>query len=247
MENKKQLTINQLFWYFVIFSVLGLIIETLYGYATMGVWQSRKGLIWGPFCPVYGVGAVILILLLNHIDRKSYAKLFIYGFLIGSVVEYLLSYLLEAIYGIRFWDYAYTGKDVNGRICITYSMFWGILAIGLMSIAKPFIDKLIDKVPERPKKITEIILFIFLVIDALVTVWAINTYENRAMKQYYHEPIKTVEVNNPVLSIKNKIENEYFTNERMQKIFPNLRTKDKEGNEVWIIDIVKPKNESNTN
>ena len=86
MENKKQLTIHQLFWYFVIFSVLGLIIETLYGYATMGIWQSRKGLIWGPFCPVYGVGAVILILLLNHIDRKSYAKLFIYGFLIGSVV-----------------------------------------------------------------------------------------------------------------------------------------------------------------
>ena len=65
MENKKQLTIHQLFWYFVIFSVLGLIIETLYGYATMGIWQSRKGLIWGPFCPVYGVGAVILILLLK--------------------------------------------------------------------------------------------------------------------------------------------------------------------------------------
>lgn len=241
MENKKQLTIHQLFWYFVIFSILGLIIETIYGYATMGIWQSRKGLIWGPFCPVYGVGATILILLLNHIDRKKYVKLFIYGFFIGSIVEYLLSYMLEAIYGIRFWDYGYTGKDINGRICITYSMFWGILAIGLMSIAKPLIDKVINKIPEKPKKIAEIILFIFLVIDALVTVWAINTYENRAMKQYYQEPIETVETSNPVLSIKNKIENEYFTNERMQKIFPNLRTKDRDGNEVWIIDIVKEK------
>ena len=241
MENKKSLTIHQLFWYFVIFSILGLVIETIYGYATMGFWQSRKGLIWGPFCPVYGVGGTILILLLNHIDRKNYLKLFIYGFLIGSVTEYLLSYMLEAIYGIRFWEYSYFGKDINGRICLTYSLFWGILAIGIMSIIKPLIDKLINKTPEKPKKIAEIILFVFLVIDALVTVWAINTYETRAMKQYYNEPIETVETANPIVIIKNKIENEYFTNERMQKVFPNLRTKDREENEVWLIDIVKPK------
>lgn len=68
MEKENRLTIHQIFWYLVIFSIIGLIIETIYGYATTGILESRKGLIWGPFCPVYGVGAVVLILLLNHVD-----------------------------------------------------------------------------------------------------------------------------------------------------------------------------------
>ncbi|MFQ8989023.1 MAG: putative ABC transporter permease, partial [Intestinibacter sp.] len=108
MEKENRLTIHQIFWYLVIFSIIGLIIETIYGYATTGILESRKGLIWGPFCPVYGVGAVVLILLLNHVDQKNYFKLFIYGFLIGAASEYIMSYVLEAFYGIRFWDYTYT-------------------------------------------------------------------------------------------------------------------------------------------
>ena len=64
MDNKKQtITFKQILWYFIIFSIIGLIIETIFCYITTGVLESRKGLIWGPFCPVYGVGAVILILL----------------------------------------------------------------------------------------------------------------------------------------------------------------------------------------
>ena len=66
-----------------------------------------------------------------------YFKLFIYGFLIGAASEYIMSYVLEAFYGIRFWDYTYTGKDINGRICTIYSVFWGFLAILLMKGIKP--------------------------------------------------------------------------------------------------------------
>ena len=134
---KAKINIHQLFWYFILFSILGLIIETLYGYFTMGIWESRKGLIWGPFCPVYGVGAIFLIFFLNHVDQKSYFKLFFYGALTGAAVEYVLSYGLEATYGARFWDYSYAKGDINGRICIIYSLFWGILAIGLMKFIKP--------------------------------------------------------------------------------------------------------------
>lgn len=232
-EKINKITIHQLFWYFILFSIVGLIIETVYGYATMGILESRKGLIWGPFCPVYGVGAIVLILLLNNVDQKDYLKLFFYGFLIGAGVEYLLSYGLEAIYGTRFWDYTYTNYHINGRICFIYSFFWGILAIALMKVIKPFIDKLIDRISLKIKMSVEVLIFIFLLIDALITAWAVSTYETRAVKEYYNEQIEYSNI-----SWIRKIEEEYFTNEKMQKIFPNLRTKDRSGNQVFVRDLL---------
>ncbi len=231
---KAKINIHQLFWYFILFSILGLIIETLYGYFTMGIWESRKGLIWGPFCPVYGVGAIFLIFFLNHVDQKSYFKLFFYGALTGAAVEYVLSYGLEATYGARFWDYSYAKGDINGRICIIYSLFWGILAIGLMKFIKPLIDKIIERINSKIKASTEMMIFLFLAVDALVTVWAVSTYEKRAICQFYQEEMKYSQI--PFMR---KIEEEYFTDTRMKKTFPNLRTKDREGNQVFIRDLIK--------
>lgn len=232
----KQLTkLQQLFWYFVIFSIIGLLLETIFCYITTGVLESRKGLIWGPFCPVYGVGAVILILSLDHVDQKNYLKLFLYGFLIGAVVEYILSYGLEAVYGTRFWDYSYTGKDINGRICTLYSLFWGILAILLMKIIRPMIDKIIDKIP-KINKTTQSLLFVFLVIDTLFTIWGISIYEARAIHEFYQEKMHYSNV-----SWIRKIEEDYFSNDKMKKTFPNLRTKDRQGNQVFIRDLIKNK------
>lgn len=231
---KSKINIHQLFWYFILFSILGLIIETLYGYFTMGIWESRKGLIWGPFCPVYGIGAIFLIFFLNHVDQKSYFKLFFYGALTGATVEYVLSYGLEAIYGARFWDYSYAKGDINGRICIIYSLFWGILAIGLMKFIKPLMDKIIGRINLKMKASTEIIIFLFLTVDALVTIWAISTYEKRALCQFYQEEMKYSQI-----SFMRKIEDEYFTNKKMKKTFPNLRTKDREGNQVFVRDLIK--------
>lgn len=101
MEEREKVSIHQILWYFIIFSVIGLFIETIYCYITTGVLESRKGLIWGPFCPVYGVGASLLILLLNRF-KDSKIKLLIYGGIMGDVIEYLMSYGLEAIYSTRF-------------------------------------------------------------------------------------------------------------------------------------------------
>lgn len=235
MEEEKKINVHQIFWYFVLFSMLGLAIETLYARFTMGIWESRKGFIWGPFCPIYGVGGTCLIILLNKVDKKNYFKLFILGYLIGSVVEYLLSYCIEAIYGARFWDYSCVGKDINGRICLLYSLFWGFLTIGMMRFVKPRMDKLVNKISGKIKWPIEIAFALFLLIDMLVTIWSINTYENRAIATYYNETIETKN-NNSIIS---KIENDYFTNERMEKTFPNLRTKDRESNQVYVRDLLK--------
>lgn len=230
MEKEKKLTIHHLFWYFIIFSILGLIIETLYCYIGTGVFESRKGLIWGPFCPVYGVCGAGLIYILEKLNCKTISQLFIAGIVLGSIGEYFLSYILEAIYGIRFWNYEYLQYNLNGRISLLFSFYWGVLSVVLIKFVKPLIDKGLNKLGTKPRNVIDILIFIFLVIDCIFTVWGIQTYQNRVLKN-----IQTKETSNNIfIELKNKIENDYFTNERMSKIFPNLRIKDENGNEVWI-------------
>ena len=124
MGNKNKVTIHHLFWYFLIFSILGLIIETAFCFFGNGVLESRKGFIWGPFCPIYGVCGAALIFILDKLNCKGFVKLFIAGFIFGSIGEYILSYCLEAIYGTRFWNYEYLQYNLNGRICLTFSIYW---------------------------------------------------------------------------------------------------------------------------
>lgn len=223
-KEQAKISINQIIWYLIIFSIFGLIIETVFCYITTGVLESRKGLIWGPFCPVYGVGATILIILLDRYNKKT-IQLFIAGSIMGNIIEYSLSYILEAMYGARFWDYSYLNWNLNGRICITYSIFWGILAIILIKMVKPIIDKIINKIPNNKKINTAIVILIL--IDSVATVWAVKTYQNRA-------------INNTQAKYKiiQYIEDTLFSNEKMKKTFPNLRYIDESGKEHYIRDMI---------
>ena len=230
MEKNKKVTIHHLFWYFLIFSILGLIIETIYCFATTGVLESRKGFIWGPFCPVYGVCGAALIYVLDKLNCKTIIKLFVVGFIFGSIAEYILSYGLEAIYGIRFWNYEYLKYNLNGRISLIFSFYWGVLSVLLIKLIKPLIDKMVDKIKPHIRNIIELGIFIFLVIDCLMTFWAIQTYQNRVV----YNKVYTTQSNNIILKAREKIENDYFTNDRISRTFPNLRTRNEKGEEILI-------------
>lgn len=230
MEEKKKLTIHHLFWYFLIFSIAGLLLETIYCYISVGVLESRKGFIWGPLCPVYGVCGTALIWILDKLEYKKSWKIFIAGMIIGSIAEYVLSYILEAIYGTRFWNYEYLKYNLNGRISLIFSIYWGALSVVLMKVAKPLIDKFIERMKPNKKIVIELGIFVFLIIDCFVTMWGIQTYQNRILYNIEYK----AESERFLPKLKEKIENNYFTNERMSIIFPNLRVKTKDGQEVWI-------------
>ena len=91
--------------YFIIYSILGYIIETVYGIITKGVWESRQSFLYGPFCGIYGVGAVVMILSLQYFNQNN-NRLFIGGFIVGSIVEYLVSLFGEIILNTKWWDYS---------------------------------------------------------------------------------------------------------------------------------------------
>lgn len=219
---KKEFTFHNIIWYMILFSILGLFIETIYGYVSTGILESRKGLILGPFCPIYGIGAAFFIVLLSDY-KESKVKLFIMGAIAGTIFEYICSYILQVIYGSMFWDYSYTTYQINGRVSLTYTVFWGILAVLLVKYLKPQMDKIINKIPSKfwDKAIT-----IFLIVDIALTILGVTVYMNRAEKKYKNELI-----NETVLD-------KIFNDNIMSFIFPNLRYTDEAGNSVMVRELI---------
>lgn len=228
--DESKLTFHNYLWYLIIFSILGLIVETIFCFITTGNLESRKGLILGPLCPIYGVGAVIIIFLLNRYKGHK-LKLFIYGTILGGVLEYVISFILESIYGARFWDYSWLEFNLNGRICLRYSVYWGILTLLVINVFKKYIDKLINKIKGKPRLIVDIIVSIALVLDVIFTVWGISVYRTRAKETLNGKNYIT---NNTAIQ---RFENTVFSNEIMSSIFPNLQIVDNEGNLIYITSI----------
>ena len=228
--NKQKIDLYHIISYFTIFSIIGLFIETIFCYITTGIIECRKGLIWGPFCPIYGIGAVVLILMLQQYKEHS-STLFIYGCILGNIIEYLMSFILEAIYGSRFWDYSYIVTNLNGRVCIKYSLFWGILSIILVKYVQTWINKLIEKfsIVNKNKLCKGII--IFFIIDSIATVWSIKSYQRRILT-----PEKI-----PTITIQKRLEEILFPIEYIKTTFPNLRYIDDTGKEHYLKEKIETK------
>ena len=235
-------TITTLLAYFIIYSIVGFIIETIFGILTKGVLESRKSFIIGPFCSIYGLGAVIMILALQKFKKNNYT-LFFGGFLVGSIIEYVVSLIRETIFHVVWWDYSDMAFNINGRICVAFSMFWGILAIYLITHFNPKVDKFLEKFSYKQLKKVVIIIMIFLMIDMVITGIGLKVFfvrlvsENKVQlnieEKYIDKYIEQYK-NMPMKSLVDKI----FSNKEMLKTFPNLKITNKDGNVVLIRDIL---------
>ena len=228
--------------YFIIYSILGFIIETLFGLAKYGTIESRKSFIYGPFCAIYGLGAVCMILPLQFY-KKKYNSLFLSGCVLGSIIEYLVSFIGEKLLNVKWWDYSSVPLNLNGRICLLYSVFWGILALYLMISLNPKIDKLLDwiksKISSKLLKSIIIISCIFLLFDCLITAYALSNYMARMIVEKnievsnYENIEKIYNVTNNNEKLKN-ITDKYFGNEKMVKTFPRLKIENKNGEIIYF-------------
>lgn len=236
------INIWKLFAYFIIYSFIGYILETLFGIITKGVWESRQSFLYGPFCGIYGSGAVIISLSAKYFDKNK-LTLFIGGFLIGTITEYITSFLVETIMGITWWDYSNYIFNINGRVCLLYSIFWGILTPFLIKIVNVQIDKTISKIKEkisiRLLKAITFAIIIFLFVDCLLTCFAQKQFINRMVveKNIKVDNIEKVLeeydniYNNEILS---KIIFKFWNDKKMIKTFPNMKIEDSKGNDVYF-------------
>lgn len=251
-EKKKSFTILgisiwRLFAYFILYSIAGYIIETAFGALTKGVIESRKSFLYGPFCAIYGLGAVVMILFLQYFKKNNFT-LFFGGFFIGSVVEYIVSWVGEYFMHIKWWDYSNIPFNLNGRICVFFSLFWGILAIFLMSYFNPKMDHVIDKIKRKiPHKLLKVLtatMIILMFLDFLVTGFALRMFFTRLVDTYHLElqngdeylfDCEKIYQNKQVSDLVYK----YFSDEKMLKTFPNIKMTGKDGNIIYVSDILK--------
>ena len=235
-------SIWRIFAYFIIYSVIGYIIETLFGMVTKGVWESRQSFLYGPFCAIYGLGAVVMILALKYFN-KNYNTLFIGGFIVGSIVEYIVSWYGDVFLNVKWWDYSDMPLNINGRICVFFSLFWGFLAIYLMAYANPRVDRLINKIKGKfalkKLKVITMIIIIFMFVDCVLTGIAIKLFMVRKVHEYdlnVSNKQEIEEVYNVVYGNEdlNNLVTNWIGDKKMIMTFPNLKTQDKEGNMIYF-------------
>lgn len=233
--------------YFVIYSFIGYIIETIFSIVVYGIIDSRQSFLYGPFCGVYGVGAIIMIMLLQYFNRNSHT-LFIAGTIIGAGIEYILSFLGELLLGVRWWDYSDKFLNVNGRICLIYSFFWGFLAIYLIKVMNPKVDKLIDALAGKlnPKTLKTIIITVFvaLLLDCIISGIAIDVYLTKVSVENDLD-IKnkqvTIEKYNKIYSNEKfvKFIEKFWSDKKMIKTYPKLKITLKNNEIVYVKDFFK--------
>ena len=245
---KKRIAINGIsIWrilaYFIIYSVAGYIIETIYGMITKGVWESRQSFLYGPFCGIYGSGAVVMIVCLHKFPKK-YNALFLGGFVVGSIVEYVVSLFGEMVLGVKWWDYSNMPLNLNGRICVYFSIFWGFLGIYLIASLNPKVDRIIDWIKSKFKtqkalKTFVVTVFTLLMIDCIATAFAIEFFLvrmiekndlNVANRQLVTEQYEKIYGNKNLSDFIYT----FWGDKKMIKTFPNLKINDVDGNIIYM-------------
>lgn len=210
------MTFYKLFWVFFIGCFAGVVLETIYCLIQRGHYESRVGLIYGPFNLVYGIGALCLSGALYQFRNRGRVFSFVGGFLVGSVVEYACSWFQEVCFGSTSWDYSNMPYNLNGRICLLYSIFWGILGIFWIKDIYPRMAKWILKIPNKVGKPLTWVLLVFMVFNSVMTLFTSLRWTARR---------EGVEPRNAFEAYLD----EHYPDERMQKIFANAEfTEDRE-------------------
>lgn len=165
------ISMRYLLLYFLIYAFIGWLLETVYAVGTLGHFVKR-GFLYGPLCPIYGWGAVILISCLKKYKSKSFT-LFFYSAIVFSVFEYVAGFALDALFSARWWDYTNDFMNLNGRISIFFSFAWGIIALVFIHFIHPFVEKITKKIVKKiPVKIQLIFInvaFIILTADTILS------------------------------------------------------------------------------
>lgn len=133
------------FWSFITYSLIGFLLEVAFARLTGGR-ADRKGLLVLPLCPVYGVGACLILSLPGWVDARPWT-LFLLGALAATAAEYLAALCHEKVLGVSFWRYDDLPGNLQGRVCLPFSLAWGFLSLGLVYWLHPMLAPWLARIP----------------------------------------------------------------------------------------------------
>ena len=219
--------------YFITYSFLGWVMESIF----RSICEKKiinTGFLKGPFCPIYGVGAIIMLLFLKRFS-DNLAVLFVVSIVVLTIWEYLVGVLLEKLFHTKYWDYSKNKFNFQGRICLTNSIFWGILGVVFVKYIHPAIENLIEKIDVRILIFVYSILGIVILVDMITSIVKVKnikvTLEKiEKLNNEIREKLKEENVQYIIEQLKYKrnktILRLYKNVYRLKKAFPAINTKE---------------------
>lgn len=222
-----------LFW---TFSIIGWMLEVIV-FIIIDKKLINRGFFVGPYCPIYGFGAILMLSLNSFKDHPI--TCFILALVLCSALEYFASYILEKLFKVRWWDYSNYKYQLNGRICLINALAFGALGVLFTRYLNPLYFNIIRSIPSNSVTIIGIVVMIFTLIDIVFTFNALNSIKNIVSKNIsnFKNRDATVDVRN---LIKKKFSRENFLTKRIIQTHDLIiKGKEKVKNEIKK---AKPKN-----
>ena len=231
--------------FFFIYSFFGWGLESITKSISQKKWVN-SGFLYGPICPIYGIGAVGMILILNSF-QGNYIVTYIISFFVFTVWEYFVGWLLETLFNTKYWDYSFYKLNIKGRVCLMNSLTWGFLGVAFIELIHPIVSSVFVKLPSEIVNISSLIFGIILIVDIWLTIVKIkdinisikklgdisNSIKEKLeeLKNIPEKAKKSEKLKNAIEELKQKqselkIKIEKQT-QRLRKAFPNMKSGDK--------------------
>ncbi|MBQ8952416.1 MAG: hypothetical protein IJ065_14880 [Eubacterium sp.] len=166
-------------WYFMIYSIIGWMIEVSYHAVTMGKVVNR-GFLNGPLCPVYGSGVLMVLMVVElcgrwfgfetDLSKAKVIELFIIGIIFATLIELIAGFLLDQLFHARWWDYRDRRFNLNGYICLEFSIYWGLGIAFVLRVIQPVIAKVVSSIPVKISWLILGFCYAIFTIDIILTV-----------------------------------------------------------------------------
>lgn len=178
--NQVKTQVIKMFWVFMIGSIVGCIVETMVGIVFDKSFHLRQGLIYGPFIPVYGIGAIMYYLIVSNV--KELKKVFVLSMLLGGTIEYFCSYFQELCFGTVSWDYSTMFLNIGGRTSLLFCCFWGIAGVAFVQFVIPVLKKIDTYMGSIKFKYITVALAVFMLFNISISC-AAGARQNKRMQK----------------------------------------------------------------
>lgn len=221
--------VSQYFISFVIISFMGWIYETIYSLLRKGKWENR-GFLYGPICPIYGIGAICLIVVYHALVESRlrtfvWWEVFLVSFFGSIVLEYITSWGLEKLFHALWWDYSEVPLNIHGRVCLPASLGFGIAGLLVVYFIDPFVSRITGMIPPIWMEVLGLLLSGVLAMDFTLTISALTNFEktilqlNEKINSHMDSFVESMKEKKQLVESSITEERERFTKENIKQVF----------------------------